>query len=92
MALPLAALPVLTLLLSSQARHWVVEAITTVCVLGGFILAPVLTLTAWVGMVLPAHMPLHQISTLLFIVALVWIGAALVGAHLHHSMMRRHEG
>lgn len=90
-ALPLAAAPMLTLLLSSQARHWVVEAITTVCVLGGFIMAPVLTLTAWVGMALPEHMLLHQISSFLFIVALIWIGAALVSAHVHHSMERRHE-
>ena len=90
-ALPVAILPVFTLLLSSQARHWVAEAITTVCVLGGFILAPVLTLTAWVGMVLPERMPLHRISTLLFAVALIWIGAALVGAHVHNGIARRHE-
>jgi hypothetical protein len=90
-ALPLVVLPVLTLLLSSQARHWMVEAITTVCVLGGFILAPVLTLAAWVGVVLPEYMPLHQLSTTLFVVALVWLGAALIGAHVHHSMARRQE-
>lgn len=90
-ALPLIVLPVLTLLLSSQARHWMGEAITTVCVLGGFILAPVLTLAAWVGVVLPEYMPLHQLSTTLFVVALVWLGAALIGAHVHHGMARRQE-
>lgn len=89
-ALSVAALPILALLLSSQARHWIVEAMTTVCVLGGFILAPVLTLVAWVGMILPTDMPLHRIATTLFLVALVWMCAALVGAHVHHGIMRRH--
>ena len=88
-ALLLAVLPALIVVLSSQARHWLVEAIVTICVLGGFMLAPVLTLAAWVGMVLPAYMPLHQISTTLFAVALVWIGAALVGAHMHYGIARR---
>jgi hypothetical protein len=88
-ALLLAVLPALIVVFSSHARHWLVEAIATICVLGGFMLAPVLTLAAWVGMVLPAYMPLHQISTTLFAVALVWIGAALVGAHMHYGIARR---
>ena len=91
MALPLVVLPMLTLLLSSQARHWVVEAIATVCVLGGFILAPVLTLVAWVGMMVPEYMPLHQLSSPFFAVALIWICAALVGAHVHHGLARRQD-
>lgn len=91
-ALPMVVLPALTLLLSSQVRHWLVETLTTVCVLGGFILAPILTVVAWVGTVLPDRMPLHQLSTTLFVVALVWIGAALVSAHMHHAMVRQREG
>lgn len=90
-ALLVIIIPLLTLLLSSQARHWMVEAISTACVLGGFILAPVLTLAAWVGMVLPAHVFLHQLSTTLFAVALIWICAALVGAHVHHGIARRQQ-
>lgn len=82
-ALPLVVAPVVALVLGSQARHWVVEAFTTVCVLGGILAAPVLSLAAWVGMFLPEHMPLHQWSTLLFGVSLVWLCAALVGAHVH---------
>lgn len=90
-ALSVLVLPLLALLVSSQARHWVAETITTVCVLGGFVLAPVLTLLAWVGMALPAHMPLHQVSTPLFAVALIWTCAALVGAHVHHAITSRRE-
>lgn len=82
-ALPLVVAPLLALVLGSQARHWVVEAFTTICVLGGILAAPVLSLAAWVGMFLPEHMPLHQWSTVLFAVSLVWLCAALVGAHVH---------
>lgn len=85
MALPLAAAPLVALVLSSQTRHWMVEAFTTICVLGGIIAAPVLSLAAWVGMFLPEHMPLHRWSTLLFAVSLVWLCAALIGAHVHQD-------
>ncbi len=88
LALPLALAPLLALILGSQARHWMAEALTTICVLGGILAAPILALAAWVGMFLPAHMPLHQWSTPLFAVALVWLAAALVGAHVHHGAAR----
>ena len=83
--LPLALAPLLAVVLGSQARHWVAEAFTTVCVLGGILAAPILSLVAWVGMFLPEHMPLHQWSTMLFAVSLVWLCAAFVGAHMHHD-------
>lgn len=85
-ALLVVILPFFTLLLSTQARHWMAEVISTACVLGGFILAPVLTLAAWVGMALPDHVFLHQLSTPLFAVALIWICAALIGAHVHYGI------
>lgn len=88
-ALPLVAAPLLALVLGTQARHWVVEAFMTICVLGGIVAAPILSLAAWVGMFLPEHMPLHQWSTVLFAVSLVWLCAAFIGAHVHHDATSR---
>lgn len=85
LALPLALAPLLALILGSQARHWVIEAFTTICVVGGILAAPILSLAAWVGMFLPDHVPLHRWSTLLFAVSLVWLCAALIGAHVHRD-------
>jgi len=68
-----------------QARHWLAEASATLCVLGGFLAAPVLTVAAWIGLALPERMPLHQASTTLFLVAVIWMALALIGAHLHHE-------
>ena len=84
-ALPFAVAPLLALVLGTQARHWVVEAFMTICVLGGIVAAPILSLAAWVGMFLPEHMPLHRWSTALFAVALVWLCVAFIGAHVHHG-------
>lgn len=72
-------------LASAATRHWVIEAGATLCVAGGFIAAPFLTMTAWIGLALPPRMPLHQASTALFLVAILWMAAALIGAHLHHN-------
>lgn len=68
-----------------QARHWLAEASATLCVLGGFLAAPVLTVAAWIGLALPERMPLHRASTTLFLVAVIWMALALIGAHLHHE-------
>lgn len=68
-----------------QARHWLVEASATVCVMGGFLAAPVLTVAAWIGLALPERVPLHQASTPLFLIAVIWLALALIGAHLHHA-------
>jgi hypothetical protein len=72
-------------LASEEARHWIVEAAATICVVGGFVAAPVLTITAWVGMITPKVLPLHHLSTLLFLVAIIWLAVAFIGAHLHHA-------
>jgi hypothetical protein len=81
-----AALAVPLLLLTApQARHWLAETGATLCVAGGIIAAPVLTLAAWIGLALPPRMLLHQASTALFLVAIIWMAAALIGAHLHHD-------
>ncbi|HKV85523.1 MAG TPA: hypothetical protein VJN88_13265 [Ktedonobacterales bacterium] len=70
------------LLTSPQVRHWVVEATANLLVLGGFIAAPILTVIAWVGLMLPAHLPLHRLSSTLFVVALVWVAGGLLIAHV----------
>jgi hypothetical protein len=79
------AMPLLLALTAPQARHWLAEAGATLCVAGGFIAAPFLTLTAWIGLALPPQVGLHQASSALFVIAIIWIAAALIGAHLHHS-------
>lgn len=76
---------VLVLLSSGVARQWMVESAATICVVGGFVAAPILTLTAWVGMMTPNLLLLHRVSTLLFLVAIIWLALAFIGAHLHHS-------
>jgi uncharacterized membrane protein YGL010W len=65
-----------------------IEAGATLCVAGGFIAAPFLTLAAWIGLALPQRMVLHQASTALFVIAILWMAAALIGAHLHHNRRR----
>jgi hypothetical protein len=70
---------------NASVRHWIVEMALNVAVVGGFVAAPALSLTAWVGMMLPAQMPLHQASSGLFIAALVWVSIAVVIAHMHEG-------
>ena len=84
-ALPALVGLLLVPLASAATRHWLIEAGATLCVAGGFIAAPFLTVTAWIGLALPPRMPLHQASTALFLVAILWMAAALIGAHLHHN-------
>jgi hypothetical protein len=78
-------LPILMPLPSAALRHWLIEAGTTACVAGGFIAAPFLTVTAWIGLALPARAFLHHLSTALFLIAILWMAAALIGAHLHEN-------
>ncbi|MGO8946609.1 MAG: hypothetical protein ACLQUY_02875 [Ktedonobacterales bacterium] len=75
----------LVFLSSGVARHWIGESAATVCVVGGFIAAPILTITAWIGMAVPNLLLLHRMSTPLFLVAVIWLALALIGAHLHHA-------
>jgi hypothetical protein len=88
----LAVLGILLVLLSSgAARHWIAESAATVCVVGGFIAAPILTITAWIGMIAPNLLLLHRVSTPLFLIALIWLILAFISAHLHHSRHQTHE-
>jgi hypothetical protein len=88
----LALVGILVVLLSSgAARHWIAESAATVCVVGGFIAAPILTITAWIGMMAPNLLLLHRISTPLFLIALIWLALAFISAHLHHSRQQTQE-
>ena len=66
-------------------RQWLREALTTIVIVGGFIAAPLLTVLAWIGMAQPDRAALHQLSTTLIIVAIVWMIVALVSAHVQQS-------
>src|SRR5262244_238583 len=79
----------LSILFNVQRRRWLVDAAATLCVLGGFITAPLLTLLAWIGLMLPAGAPLHSVASTLLVIAIIWLSLALISAHIHHN--RRHE-
>jgi hypothetical protein len=79
------------LLSSGAARHWIAESAATVCVVGGFIAAPILTITAWIGMIAPNLLLLHRASTPLFLIALIWLTLAFISAHVHHSRQQTQE-
>lgn len=87
--LPQVLAPAIAFMASTQVRHWLGELMATICVVGGFIAAPLLTATAWVGLTLPARMPLHQASTTLFLVAVIWLALALISAHCYQQMQQR---
>ena len=89
--LALALAPLALLMVNASARHMLFEALMTVCVVGGFIAAPFLTVAAWIGVILPEHATLHIISTPLFVLALVWLAIAVVSAHLHDSHSRQRD-
>ncbi len=72
---------VVATVLSTPLRHWMLEALTAVCVLGGILAAPVVSLIAWLGLVLPENTGLHRIAPVLFGAALIWLCLAILGAH-----------
>lgn len=80
-----AAAVVLGVLLSAAARSWIVEAVMTLCIAGGVLAAPLVSLVAWLGMVLPERSLLHQSAPVLFAASLLWLTLAIVGAHAHSS-------
>lgn len=90
-AFVIALAPVVAVLASQQFRHWLVELTANLLVLGGFIAAPILTVVAWVGLMLPSRLALHQMSSTLFIVALIWVAAGLLIAHLLHDSSAQGE-
>jgi hypothetical protein len=83
-ALPQTARPALDALLAAPRRVWLSELMATLCVVGGFIAAPLLTVLAWAGLLMPSGTLLHRGAETLFVVAIIWLGLALVSAHMHH--------
>lgn len=75
------ARPALGTLRGAPRRVWMAERTGTICVIGGFIAAPLLTMLAWAGLLLPATTPLHGGAEALFVVAIILLGLALVSAH-----------
>ncbi|MEO7001811.1 MAG: hypothetical protein ABI068_08285 [Ktedonobacterales bacterium] len=74
---------------SVALRHWLIEALATICVMGGILAAPVLAIIAWVGLLLPTQTLLHLVAPTLMITALVWLVAAILGAHVSHLLKSR---
>lgn len=70
---------------SQVVRGKVLATISDVCVVGGVIVAPLLTMIAWIGCVLPEGSLLHQLAALFFGVALVWLCSAIIVAHAQSS-------
>jgi hypothetical protein len=89
MALPHAARPALATVLDARRRVWLAEWSAIVCVVGGFLAAPLLSLLAFVGLMLPSKTALHRTAETLFIISIVWLSLALVSAHIHHD--RHHQ-
>jgi hypothetical protein len=78
------------LLTNETVRHWLGLALANVCIVGGVVAAPIVSLLAWVGMALPEHAPLHTAAPVLFTIALIWLCIAIVGAHAHSAATQRH--
>jgi cobalamin biosynthesis protein CobD/CbiB len=53
----------------------------TAGILGGVVCTPLISVVAWVGMVLPERTTLHQLAPILMTSALVWLALAIMLAH-----------
>jgi hypothetical protein len=82
-ALPHAARPALGALAAAPRRVWVAERTAVICVLGGILTAPLLTVLACIGLIMPAGAPLHKGAETLMILAVVLLMLALVSAQAH---------
>jgi len=58
-------------------RHW----LANICILGGILATPVVSVVAWIGLALPTQAVLHQIAPMLVAGSLVWFGVAIACAH-----------
>jgi hypothetical protein len=77
------------LLANPFIRHWVGGMLMNVCVVGGILAAPVVSVVGWVGLVLPARALLHQYAPSLVAFALIWFALAIVSAHTFRLDRRR---
>jgi hypothetical protein len=76
---------------SPVARHWIGVVVSNVCILGGIVAAPLVSMVAWIGLALPTHALLHQIAPVLVATSLVWFFLAIVGAHALRLDQRKPE-
>jgi hypothetical protein len=74
-------LALLTLLGSALTRQWLAHLLANICVLGGIVAAPLVSVVAWVGLLLPARALLHQMAPMLVAGSLIWFAMAIAGAH-----------
>lgn len=80
-ALLIALLLILGLLANATFRHWFITIFANIAIIGGILAAPVISLIAWIGMILPTRAPLHQAAPTLFIGAMLWMAMAFISAH-----------
>jgi hypothetical protein len=63
-------------------RHTLVSLGANIAIIGGILATPIISVVAWIGMLLPASMPLHHAAPNLMVGALVWLALAIIGAHM----------
>jgi len=71
----------LTAVTGPMTRRMLAHTLANVCILGGIVGAPFISMLAWIGMVLPTTAPLHQAAPTLMTGALIWLALAIIGAH-----------
>lgn len=84
-----ALLALLTGQSSQAARQWLTHTAANVCILGGIVCSPFISMLAWVGMVLPTQAALHQLAPVLMTASLIWLALAIIAAHACRSDVKR---
>jgi hypothetical protein len=75
-----------------MTRQMLARTLANVCILGGIVGAPFISMLAWIGMVLPTTAPLHQAAPTLMTGALIWLALAIIGAHAFRLDRRDKDG
>jgi hypothetical protein len=73
---------------STVTRQWLTVALANACILGGILVAPLVSVIAWIGLALPSQALLHQLAPILVTGSLIWFGLAIAGAHAFHRDQR----
>src|SRR5260221_14430471 len=55
-------------------RQWLASALANICILGGILAAPVVSVVGWIGLALPKYALLHQMAPMLVAGSLIWAG------------------
>ncbi len=67
---------------SPLIRQWLAHVLANICVIGGILAAPLVSVVAWIGLLLPSRAPLHQLAPTLVAGSLIWFALAIAGAHV----------